>query len=326
MRIGFVVPRYAPFVGGVETHVERLATGMARLGHSVQVLTHRYDRALRPSEAIDGVRVRRFAVPIPSDNFAVSLSLWAALARESKSFDVVHAHAYHALPALWAALAPRRKLIFTPHYHGTGHSPFRKALHPVYRPLGGYIVRRANRVIAVSEVERSLLLGHFPSASSKTVVIPNGVDRELLDQSIAFDEPRRVILSAGRLESYKRVEIAPSMLWRICPRITFSASWATAQHVSRSSRGRELADLSGDRIRLMGQVSRDDLYRWFQTASVYVSLSTNEAMPVTVVETLAAGAAIVASDIPAHGEIARGPGSEAMALIPQRRRPVRLRR
>jgi glycosyltransferase involved in cell wall biosynthesis len=48
----------------------------------------------------------------------------------------------------------------------------------------------------------------------------------------------------------------------------------------------------------------DDLNRWFKTASVFVSMSHIEAMPITPLEVMSAGARFVASDIDAHREIA----------------------
>jgi glycosyltransferase involved in cell wall biosynthesis len=56
-------------------------------------------------------------------------------------------------------------------------------------------------------------------------------------------------------------------------------------------------------VRFLGKVSEEDLYRWFASTDVYVSLSSNEAMPVTFIECLAAGARVVASEIPAHQDL-----------------------
>jgi glycosyltransferase involved in cell wall biosynthesis len=59
-----------------------------------------------------------------------------------------------------------------------------------------------------------------------------------------------------------------------------------------------------DRVTFLGQASDVDLRRWFRTATVYVSMSGHEAFGITLFEALAAGAGIVASDIPAHREVA----------------------
>ena len=51
-------------------------------------------------------------------------------------------------------------------------------------------------------------------------------------------------------------------------------------------------------------MSDDVLRRWQRTADVVVSLSTRESFGLSLAEGIAAGAAIVASEIPAHREMA----------------------
>jgi glycosyltransferase involved in cell wall biosynthesis len=70
-----------------------------------------------------------------------------------------------------------------------------------------------------------------------------------------------------------------------------------------------------DRVRFIGRVETDLLYRWYASADVFCSMSSNEAMPVTILELLAAGARVVASDIPAHRDI-RDRTKGAITLVP----------
>ena len=84
LRIALVAPSYAPVVGGVETHVQQLATHLAALGHSVDVLTHRNVRTGAAVEQVDGVTIRRFPVLATSEHYATS----PAMARLSSDIDV----------------------------------------------------------------------------------------------------------------------------------------------------------------------------------------------------------------------------------------------
>jgi 1,2-diacylglycerol 3-alpha-glucosyltransferase len=314
MRVALVAAHYAPMIGGVEKHMVEIATRLARAGNEVEMLTHaEADQDLPPVELVDGVLVKRFPVPIPSRNYALSPALLRFLVNHRRDYDVVHAHGYHALPALGAALADPPTLVFTPHYHGTGHSPFRKALHPPYRRLGRLIFERARRTIAVSPPEAALILSHFPQIADRLVVVPNGVDQEAIDGAAPFRERRTVLLSAGRLETYKQVD-----------RSIRSLAHLPADHVLRitgdGGARPELERLVDEldlraRVEFLGKVPEDDLYRWFRTASVYVSLSSNEAMPVTFIECLAAGAAVLASDIPAHRDLVTKTGG-SISLVP----------
>ena len=75
MKIAFVTGHYLPFAGGIETHVEQIASRLATQGDGVTVLTQTDDPSWPSSEMIAGVQVRRFPVPVPSQHFAVSPSL-----------------------------------------------------------------------------------------------------------------------------------------------------------------------------------------------------------------------------------------------------------
>lgn len=300
-------------MGGVQTHVEHISRGLVARGHRVDVLTH--SASSRHSGVVDqdGVIVRSFRSAVPSEHYDVAPGMWRWLRRYGRSFDVVHAHAYHALPALLAALTPHTALVFTPHYHGTGHTPFRSALHVPYRLLGRVLVRRSNAIICVSEPEAGLLLRDFPEAGPKLSVIPNGVDAETIGAADPFPLAERVILSAGRLERYKHVEHLIEALPHLEPafrvKVTGVGGWEGELRAATARVGVE------DRVDFLGQVEVGDLYRWFRTAEVYVSLSSNEAMPVTPLEALSAGARVVLSDIPAHRGLAAKVGG-AVSIVP----------
>jgi len=289
-------------IGGVEKHVVEIATRLAARGDDVQVLTHAEARQqLPPSEIMGGVNVRRFSVPLPSSNYAFSPALWRHLAGAKPSYDVVHAHGYHALPALQAALTKPPTLVFTPHYHGTGHSAFRKLLHPSYRRVGRIIFERAGRTIAVSPPEARLILSHFPHVEPRLVVIPNGVDQAGLDAAQPFAERGTVILSAGRLEAYKQVDSTIAALEHLPKEFVLRITGDGSVRSELKQRAESLG--VAERVSFLGKVSEHDLYRWFRSTAVYVSMSSNEAMPVTFIECLAAGARVVASDIPAHRDL-----------------------
>jgi glycosyltransferase involved in cell wall biosynthesis len=302
MRIAYVSAHYAPMVGGVEKHVAELAGCVARLGHQVEVLTH-VEAGTPSCEVRDGVTIRRFGVPMPSTNYAFSPALMKELLRVRDAFDVIHAHGYHALPALQAALSKPRTLVFTPHYHGTGHSRFRKLLHPPYRRLGAMIFGRAGRTIAVSPPEAELILSHFPAIESRLVVIGNGVHVDAVRDAAPVAESRRIVLSAGRLETYKQVDKTVDAMAHLPGDYVLRITGDGAARPGLEERAAALG--LGDRIAFLGKVSEQELYQWFRSSSVYVSMSSNEAMPVAFIESLAAGARVLASDIPAHRDLVK---------------------
>ena len=314
LKVAIVTPRYEPEWGGVETHVSQL---VRRLAHEVEieVLTQTSDRSLPSIERRGGAVVRRFRVVTPSANYAWAPALWTYLAGKRNSWDVVHAHHYHALPALGcAALGNAAPLVLTPHFHGTGHTAVRRALHVIYRPAGRLLVARARRIICVTAAERRLLRDRFPDSASRAVVIPNGVESEPLAAATPFAARGPVILVSGRLEAYKRPVAAVDALSMLPDDVTLKITGDGPERgaLDRRIRQRHL----GDRAELLGRVSDDDLRRWMRTASVLVSMSEHEAYGIVLLEALAAGAGVVASDIPAHREIATLYGAGRIQLVP----------
>ena len=138
MRVAQVVASYTPQIGGVETHVQRLAQGCTGAGDRVTVFTHEV-RGYPADEQLNGVRVLRFPMAASSRNYPISLSLFRYLRLHATDFDLVHAHNYHTLVG-HAAIRSRLPFVFTPHYHGTGHTRLAAALHRLYGPrVPGYL-------------------------------------------------------------------------------------------------------------------------------------------------------------------------------------------
>ncbi|HEY0002887.1 MAG TPA: glycosyltransferase family 4 protein, partial [Actinoplanes sp.] len=305
MRIGVVTNAYHPDIGGVETHARRLCAALVAAGAEIEVLTQDTDASV---ESLDGALVRRFPLTVRADNYRFSLGLWQWLRRNADRYDVLHAHSYHALAALPAALTNRTPLVFTPHYHGTGHSRLRAVLHPLYRPVGRRIVARSSRIICVTHAEREILLRHFPDAADRTVVIPNGTDpaRGLAGRVVPA-EPGRSILCVGRLERYKGVD-------RVIRAMTRLPGDHRLDVVGAGPARAELEQFAGrlglaDRVVFHGRLSDDDFATRMALAAAAVSASGQEAFGMAVADALAAGLPTVASFIPAHRELAVMNGS-----------------
>jgi glycosyltransferase involved in cell wall biosynthesis len=313
MRIAMVSAHYAPFAGGVESHIEEIAKRLVDRGETVEVLTHRDDPGLPDAEMRDGVLIRRHKVPVTSQHFGVSPAVWAKLLRSRHRYDVVHAHGYHSAAPLAATMAGASPLVFTPHYHGTGHSPLRKAIHVPYRAAGMAIAARSRRIICVSRAEADLFLTHFPSAKPRVTVIPNGADLGRITAAQPFPDAAALVVTGGRLQSYKQVDriveamaLTPAGLRLV---VTGDGPERGALEALAEERGVR------EKVSFIGRVGTDLLYRWYASADVFCSMSSNEAMPVTILELLAAGARVVASDIPAHRDI-RDRTAGAITLVP----------
>lgn len=320
MRIAQVVSSYPPRIGGVETHVRHVAQGCAEAGDDVTVLTH-HVHGSPADEWIDGVRVRRFPLTVSSLTYPFSLGLCRYLSSRATDFDLVHVHSYHTLTG-HAAHGIDLPMVFTPHYHGTGHTPLRTFLHRLYRPAGGWLFRTADAVICVSDAERDLVVRDFPGVAGKVATIPNGTNRKLLthaDRKLPTPAEGRctpgkpVVLTVGRLERYKNIDLIISA-FRALPSAAALVIVGDGPDRARLER-LAAAGEPGWPVLFTGRISDTALERWLARADVVASASDHEAFGITLADGLASGARVVASDIPAHAALARLAGAGALVVL-----------
>ncbi|MCD2205022.1 glycosyltransferase family 4 protein [Halobacterium sp. KA-6] len=281
MRILFVTHRYPPHTGGVETHVQEIATRLADRGHDVTVFSADAGSGVPSEHTDDGVRVRRFRSVSPGGAFYVAPQMTLAVRRAN--VDVVHAHNYHAFPLFFAALGVTdERFVVTTHYHGESASGFRDVLLSIYQPFGRWAVRQANEVIAVSEWEQERLKEDFRVDAT---VIPNGVDVERFADAKPEERECPYLLCVGRLEEYKGVQHVIRALPDLPDYdLVVAGSGPYREELERVARNEGVAS----RVNLLGYVDHDRLPRLYSGADVYITLSEFESYGMTVAEALAA--------------------------------------
>lgn len=282
MNIVYVTTRYPPHTGGVETHVEELATRFDSDGHDVTVLTADAGAEVASDEYRDGVHVIRHRGVAPGGAFHVAPGILRTLRRFDP--DIVHAHNYHSLPLLFAAIAtdPETPLVATPHYHGGSASGFRDRLLSLYQLPGGWALRRADALIAVSDWERRQLSADF---GVDATVIPNGLDVERFASAEPDERGSEYVLCVGRLEEYKGVQHVIRALPEIEYDLVVAGSGSYRTELERIARDTGVED----RVHFLGFVDDEDLPSLYAGAEVFVTMSEFEAYGMTVAEALAAG-------------------------------------
>jgi glycosyltransferase involved in cell wall biosynthesis len=301
MKIVQVCPRYKPQIGGVETVVEEISRRLAAKGHDLTVVTTDPSKTLPPAENIDGVKVYRFPVYAPGDAYYLSLSLRRFLKKQS--CDVVHAHGYHAFPALFAESCEYYRFVFNPYYHGKGHTPFRNALLKAYRMAGVRVFREADSVVCNSEFEKSLVCRDFSAYCGKTRIISPGIDKREFQGITPFPKSEKVLLYAGRLEEYKGVQHAVQALKHL-PGYRMVVI-GRGPYKAELKRLVESAGLH-DRVKFLEGLMRKELLRWYATADVFVMLSGFESYGITVAEALAVGTPCVVAKSSSLAEFVDG--------------------
>jgi 1,2-diacylglycerol 3-alpha-glucosyltransferase len=205
MNLLFVSPRYYPHVGGVEHVVKSVAERLVKKGHDVTVLCGEANINNSKEEWINGVRVFRWPIWAPGDAYYIprirgKLKSW--LLNAIKEYDVVHFHSIHSVFTVYSLHVLKHcgvHKILTPHYHGTGHTAFRRVLWYGWR---GYIKRTldfVNIVHTVSHLESKLMFKDF---NVESVTIGHGVEEWLSEINWV---PSNYVMYSGRIERYKNI-------------------------------------------------------------------------------------------------------------------------
>ena len=288
MKIIQVCPRYFPDIGGVETHVREIAERLVKKGHKVEVVCTDPSGVHPKNDFINGVSITRFRSFAPHDAYFFSPKMASYL--KTLDAEILHAHGYHAFPALFAMTAARNKrFIFTPHYHGKGHTSLRNMLLTFYNPFGRAIFHRANWIICVSEYEKNLIKGKFDIPEERFTVIPNGLNLSEFKGIIGAKYPHR-ILHVGRIEQYKGIQHVIGALPEL-PGYTFTI---VGKGPYEHSLQQLAADIGvSDRVTWKKDLSRQDLLQEYASAGLMISLSSFEAYGITVAEALASGLQVI---------------------------------
>jgi phosphatidylinositol alpha-mannosyltransferase len=307
VKIALVSPYDYPYPGGVTSHVLHLYREFTELGHQVRIMAPSSNRNLEREESdvyrIGGVR------RVPANGSIARITLSFRLARRvrevlaSEQFDVVHAHE-PLMPSL-----PPTVLRFSDAVNiGTFHA-YRGSYYGYFygRPVLRRVFSNLDGRIAVSRAAKRFVRQYFMAPYK---VIPNGVEVERFDPSRVeplpeFDDGRPNILFVGRPEKRKGV----GYLLRAYPHIKDAFPGARFIVVGAGdwsdSPYRAYIERHGMRdIVVVGRVSDESLPRYYRSAHVFCSPAVQgESFGIVLLEAMAAGLPVVASDIEGYRQL-----------------------
>lgn len=290
MRIVQVCPRYFPYIGGVEKHVQQISEQFRARGHELHVVSTDPSGKHERSAEINGVKITRLPVFAPDQTIFYSRPLHRKL--KAIKADIIHAHDYQAWPMLAAALSQSSNhapLIVTLHL---GFSKLGQWLYNFYNPIfGRYIFNRARRIIIVSPATFSKV----PLLSSyKRIVeyIPNGVELDGVDAALQTyhpekDERQLNLISVSRLERKKGLHYVIDALSRLDAQDYRYRIVGEGPYRGELERRTKLAKQSN--VEFLGRVEDDALVRYYALSDVFVQPSEYESHSISLIEAMAYG-------------------------------------
>lgn len=316
MKIGLVSPYVYPLPGGVTQHVRFLYENLRLRGHDVRIITSSH--GLQRSSEGDIIRLGKgFSMPANGSVGTITISpRFISQVRdvlERERFDVLHFHEPF-VPFLSLVVLRESTSVNIGTFHAYG------GWSPAYefgsRALGGYADRLHGR-IAVSAAARHFIDRYFPGDYK---VIPNGVDAERYGRAVPlsrWQDGTPNILFVGRFEPRKGV----LEMLKAFRQVRKDGVEARLLLVGGGPQEREARRYVATRrmrgVEFLGRVSDDEKVQLFRTCDVYCSPATGrESFGIVLLEAMAAGAPIVASDIHGYKGVVRR-GREAL-LVPPR--------
>jgi len=304
MRVGIVCPYAWDVPGGVREHVSGLAEALMELGHEVSVIAPADDDAILPPYVVPAGR----AVPVPYNGSIARLSfgfLSAGRVRrwlKDGNFDVLHVHEPAApslsLLACWVADGP---IVATMH----AALPRSRALHAAGPILASALEKISGR-IAVAEAARSTLVEHM---GGDAVLIPNGVNvgrYEKAEPLPGFPGTGGTLGFLGRMDEPRK---GLDILLAAFPQLAAERPGLRLLIAGRGDPDDVLSQVPAacrERVVLLGEVSDDDRVRMLHSVDVFCAPNTGgESFGYVLVEAMASGAPIVASDIDAFRQVLR---------------------
>lgn len=314
MRPLLIPSSYAPNLGGVEEVSGQLALGLVGAGHHPAVLTNRWPKALPVHETIDGVPVvrRSFRVPHPSVRGIGSWLLFSAATRRSvvevaraAKADVVNLHCVssNATYALSAAKALGVPLVVSVHGELSGDSGRVYDRSALLRRNWHNLLDSADAVTAPSAYSLAEAEAFYGKPLPNPRIVRNGIDLELFtDPRSEASEP--FVLAAGRLVENKGFDLLIDVWHRIpraagTPRLIIAGDGPHRTELER----RAATSPVGDRIHLVGRLSRFELATRMKAASAFILASRAEALGLVLLEAMAARTPVVASAVGGIPEI-----------------------
>jgi alpha-1,3-mannosyltransferase len=306
VRVLHIARFFHPHIGGTEGFIAALTGALTAEGVCSRVIVaDRYRKVSGPEPLIPVIPVS----VVGPDRFPKPIGGFKAITREFKAADVIHLHDMRFLfeTSFLLGRSLHKPVVMSTHgfvFHTEAFSGVKSML---WRAWYVPALRRLERVIAVSRADADLC--HQSGISRNVTVLPNPVAIErFLDVERVGENQDGPLLYFGRISPGKGVDRLAATMATADPR------WRLEIIGGGDTQSRERAMSAfasvADRVRWRGIETDEVLGQELKRCRCVLLPSRSEGFGMALIEALAAGAPVVASDIPAFREIAPPHGVE----------------
>lgn len=304
MRIGIISPYSLTLPGGVQGQILGLARALRHKGHETRVLGPcdgpPPDAGVTPLGNSLPTLANGSMAPIAPD---IPAQLRTIRAVRDEAFDVVHLHEPLAPGVTMTAM-----LFKTQPLVGTFHAAGGSLAYEWLRPGVRWLVKRLDVRCAVSEDARAMARN---ALGGEYHVVFNGIEVERFARARPTPKVAPTIFFVGRHEPRKGLGVLLAALQQLPADVRV---WIAGDGPETKALQTQVA---GDpRIEWLGRISEEEKASRLRAADVFCAPSLHgESFGIVLLEAMAAGAALVASDLPGYANVARD-GRDALLVPP----------
>jgi phosphatidylinositol alpha-mannosyltransferase len=304
VRIGIVSPYSLTLPGGVQGQILSLARVLRQKGHETRVLGPcdgpPPDAGVTPLGNSLPTAANGSIAPLAPD---IPAQLRTIRALRDEAFDVVHLHEPLAPgPTATAMFIKTQPLVGT--FHAAGGSLAYEWLRPGVR----WLVQRLDVRCAVSEDAKAMAM---EALGGEYHVVFNGIEVDRLAATTPAPKQGPTIFFIGRHEPRKGLDVLLSALPELPANVRL---WIAGDGPDTKALQ---ARVTGDpRVEWLGRITDEEKNARLRAADVFCAPSLRgESFGIVLLEAMAAGAALVASDLPGYANVARA-GRDALLVPP----------
>ncbi len=312
MRILLVSAAYRPYPSGVSEHIYNLALNLKNLGQDVTILTTNFPNfkhLCTPSD--EPVPVYRFgrAVLVPLNRSYATLPLGWRLPKQvadfltNHQFDIVHCHGlFYPEISYWAIRYSREVNLIT---FLTAGFKIHTAGKDIFKFLFRHQIKKIHGRIAISNRAKAAIEPYLPGDYR---IIPSGVDitrfRPGLPPSLEKTPTNPIILFLGRLDRRKGLAVLIQAMPLILKSIPTARLVVIGKGPMEKACRKLACQLGVERsVQFLGTITQESLPNYYCASDVFCSPALGgETQGVVLIEAMACGVPVVASDIPGYNE------------------------
>ena len=283
---------------GAEAMVLTLSQALNNSGHNSTIGIF-YNSHLPNTEIVTEAKLRNLSIEIIPCNGKLDLDTIARLRKLTRhtGFDIVHTHGYKAdIYGFASMIGSKNKIISTCHNWIENDAPLR-----LYATIDRFVLRHFDMAVAVSEGVASTLQEEGV-CRRKIRIVSNGIDTERFARSSILSESelskahQLVIGIVARLSPEKGIDFfvgaAAAML-----RKNLTVTFQIVGEGPERARLEQLAEDLGVRSSVSFLGKRSDMPAVYAGMDIVVLASLTEGLPMTLLEAMASGKAVVATAV-----------------------------